>query len=168
MAPLATLLLVFTILVFFFRDRVSVSGAGRIALASMLVLTGVAHFTRTEALAAMVPPLFAEPFLLIYVTGIVELLFAGLLLVRGKPIVGWALTLLLLSMLPANVYSAIARVGLGGHGPTYLWLRVPLQIFFIFWALACTGALRWQQPEGRGSWRSVFSSRGLGKCLRRS
>jgi uncharacterized membrane protein len=111
----------------------------------MLVLTGASHFTMTDSLAAMVPPIFPAPVLLVYATGVAELVFAGLLLFRSSPLLGWVLTGLFVALLPANVYSAVAEVGLGGNGSAYLWFRIPLQLLFIGWALVSTGALRWRR-----------------------
>jgi hypothetical protein len=41
-------------------------------------------------------------------------------------------------MLPANIKAAINNINyqtgaLNGNGPSYLWFRIPLQLFFIFW-----------------------------------
>jgi uncharacterized membrane protein len=47
-----------------------------------------------------------------------------------------------LVQLPANIYSALKEVGMGGHGPAYLLFRIPLQIVFIGWAVFFTGAMR--------------------------
>lgn len=119
--------------------------AARFALAAMLILTGVAHFTSTEALAQMLPPLLPGAVALVYATGALELAAAALLLWRRDrqtPWLGWALAAFFFGLLPANVYSALAEVGLGGHGAAYLWFRVPLQALFIGWALVSTGALQ--------------------------
>jgi len=123
--------------------------AARAALAAMLAVTGVAHFASTEAMAQMLPPFVPGRVALVYATGVVELAAAALLFVRvGRPApwLGWVLAGFFLALLPANVYSAVAEVGLGGHGPAYLWFRVPLQILFIGWALVATGAVRPREP----------------------
>ncbi|MEM7704981.1 MAG: hypothetical protein AAF358_05480 [Pseudomonadota bacterium] len=119
--------------------------AARVALAAMFVLTGVAHFVSTEAMVQMLPPFMPGRVTAVYVTGVIELIAAALLLsrvARPMPWLGWALAAFLLALLPANIYSAVAQVGLGGHGTAYLWFRVPLQLFFIGWALMATGALQ--------------------------
>ena len=43
-----------------------------------------------------------------------------------------------IGILPANIYGALKKVNLqtgrlDGHGTSYLWFRVPLQILFIVW-----------------------------------
>jgi uncharacterized membrane protein len=108
----------------------------------MLVVTGIAHFTATEALAAMVPPAIPAPLFVVHATGVAEFAFALLLVVRPSPAMGWGLAAFFLALLPANVYSALYEVGMGGHGAGYLWFRIPLQIVFIGWAVFYTGGLR--------------------------
>jgi len=48
---------------------------------------------------------------------------------------------MLLALLPANIYSALHRVDFGGHGagPAYLLVRVPFQLFAIWWTYFATG-----------------------------
>jgi uncharacterized membrane protein len=61
-------------------------------------------------------------------------------------------------VLPANIYSAVKEVGLGGHGAAYLWFRIPLQLLFIGWAAHFTGALR-RKPRREAARVSVTSPR---------
>lgn len=50
--------------------------------------------------------------------------------------VGRALALYLVAVWPANVYVAAAGVDVEGQpGGAYPWIRVPLQVLFIAWAL---------------------------------
>lgn len=141
MAPLITLLATYAVAMFVSRGRSDRAWAGRLALAVMLAVTGTAHFTRTGDLSAMVPPGLPQPTAIVLATGIVELIAVGLLLIRPVPALGWSLALFFIALLPANVYSAVAEVGLGGNGASYLWFRVPLQGLFIGWALVCCRAV---------------------------
>lgn len=144
MAPLVTLLVTFVVARAWTGARRHPDPgrrAARAALAVMLVLTGVAHFVSTEAMVQMVPPFLPGAVAIVYATGLAELAAAGWLLARvarPAPGLGWALAAFFAALLPANVYSAVAEVGLGGHGPAYLWFRVPLQLLFIGWALVAT------------------------------
>jgi uncharacterized membrane protein len=148
MTPLIVLLATFAIALLALRRRGDPRLAARIALAAMLVVTGISHFTMTAALAAMVPPVIPWPVGVVYATGIAELAFAALLLARPGPRLGWLLAAFLVALLPANIYSAIADTGYGASGAAYLWFRVPLQVLFIAWALAATGALTWRPHLG--------------------
>lgn len=142
MAPLVVLLVTYVLALRACRNRRDPTLPGRIALAAMLILTGVSHFTSTDALVAMVPPMLPSPVALVYATGVLELAFAVALVLRPSPALGWTLVAFLLAVLPANIYSAVNAVGLGGHGAGYLWFRIPLQLYFIAWAAVHTRAVR--------------------------
>lgn len=150
MAPLIALIVTYAAGYVVFRNRPDHTLAGRLALAAMLGVTGVAHFTATDALASMVPPIVPYPVAVVHVTGIAELLFAVLLVARPSPLLGWILVAFLVAVLPANIYAAVYEVGLGGRGAAYLWFRVPLQIFFIAWAAYFTGAVQVRTSPPRG------------------
>jgi uncharacterized membrane protein len=78
-------------------------------LATMFVLTGMAHFIGLRAeLISMVPPALPNPGLLVTVTGLLELAgAAGLLLRPTAPWAAGGLTALLVGLFPANVYAAL-------------------------------------------------------------
>lgn len=80
-----------------------------VGLAAMFMLTGVAHFAppmRVD-LIAIVPPRLPAPGLLVTVTGVLELLGAvGLLLPVTRVAAAVCLLVLMLAMLPANVYAS--------------------------------------------------------------
>jgi uncharacterized membrane protein len=107
--------------------------AVRIGLATMFAFTAASHFSSLKYdLAAMIPPPFTGSLPLIYLTGILELAGAiGLMSQHTRPAAAWGLLALLVVMFPANVYAALAGVNLGGSPATELWLRTPLQIFWI-------------------------------------
>lgn len=89
----------------------------------------------------MVPPSIPYRVGLIYLTGVFELLGAiGVWIPRLMRLAGFLLILMLIGLLPANVYSAINRVDFGGHGagPAYLLVRVPFQLFVIWWTYFAT------------------------------
>ncbi len=111
----------------------------RHALAVMFVFTGAAHFNRMRHdLARMIPSFFPQSMLIVYGTGVCELLgAAGLLLSRFRALAGVCLLLLLIGMFTANINAALKGVTLGGKPVTKLWLRTPMQILFIgliWWA----------------------------------
>ena len=89
----------------------------------------------------MLPPSIPYRIELIYLTGALELLGAiGVWIPRLMRLTGLLLILMLIGILPANVYSAINRVDFGGHsaGPAYLLVRVPFQLFVIWWTYFAT------------------------------
>lgn len=103
------------------------------ALAVMFVFTGIAHFTRTKHdMARMVPGVFPQPMLMVYLTGVCELLGAvGLAIARTRPLASWALILMLLALFPANIKAAREGLTVAGRVATPLWLRTPMQVLFI-------------------------------------
>lgn len=107
--------------------------SARYALAVMFIFTATAHFNKMKHdLARMIPPYFPRPLLLIYITGILELLgAAGLVLPQFRRLAAICLIALLTGMFLANVNAAQKGVTLRGKPPTPLWLRAPMQVFFI-------------------------------------
>jgi uncharacterized membrane protein len=103
------------------------------ALALMFVFTATAHFnTMKHDLAQMIPSSFPRPLLIVYITGVLELLgAAGLVLPQFRRLAGICLIALLVGMFIANVNAAQRGVTLRGKPPTPLWLRAPMQILFI-------------------------------------
>jgi uncharacterized membrane protein len=80
-----------------------------VGLAAMFVLTGVAHFVPPLRgdLIAIVPRQLPTPGLLVSVTGVLEFLGAGGLLVPATRVAAAVcLLVLMVAMFPANVYAA--------------------------------------------------------------
>ncbi len=92
-------------------------------------------------MAAMLPPAIPCRVELIYLTGALELLGAlGVWIPGLMRLTGVCLILMLVGILPANIFSAINHVEFGGHaaGPAYLLIRVPFQLFLIWWTYFAT------------------------------
>jgi uncharacterized membrane protein len=107
--------------------------AGLLAVAIMFLFTGVTHFTDMKYdYAAMLPGFAPMKISVIYLTGALQILGAvGLLVPRTRSLAGICLALLLIAMFPGNVYAAINEIPFRGDPPTPLWLRTPIQLFFI-------------------------------------
>ena len=103
------------------------------ALAVMFVFTASAHFNKMKQdLARMIPPLFPKPLLIVYVTGVLELFGAlGLLLPQFRRLAAICLAIMLVGLFVANINAALKGVTLRGKPATALWLRTPMQLFFI-------------------------------------
>jgi uncharacterized membrane protein len=113
----------------------------RVGLTLFFLFTGVGHFIKTEEMAAMLPASVPYRVGIIYITGLLELMGAiGVWIPRLLKLTGLCLILMLVGVLPANIYSALNRVDFGGHGsgPAYLLLRVPFQLFVICWTYFAT------------------------------
>lgn len=114
--------------------------ATRAGLCTMFLFTGVAHFTATRGdLVRMVPPQLPNPAALVTFTGLAEIAGAiGLLVpVVARPAAD-ALIVLLIAMLPANLYAARIGHTIGGRPHTRLVFRLPLQalwVFLLWWSV---------------------------------
>ena len=108
--------------------------SGRYALVIMFFFTGATHFTGLKYdYAAMIPAPLPNDLWVIYLTGIFEIAGAmGLLIPQTRRIAAIALILLLFAMLPANISAAIQEVPFQGRAATPLWIRLPMQLFFIW------------------------------------
>ena len=123
----------------------------RVGLTLFFSFTALGHFVRTEEMSAMLPPSIPYRVGLIYITGVLELLGAiGVWIPSLMRITGVCLILLLLGILPANIYSAFKYVDFGGHasGPAYLLIRVPFQLLLIWWTYVATEQ-HWFQRQPR-------------------
>jgi uncharacterized membrane protein len=142
MKPLFVLVAVFVISLFITRF---VTGdylhflSGKIAMAAMLLFTAMGHFVFTKGMTMMVPNFVPFKKIIVYFTGVLEIIFAiGLLLEDYSYLTAWLLIAFLILMTPSNIKAAIAHVDyqrgtFNGPGPNYLWFRLPMQLFLIAW-----------------------------------
>ena len=140
MAPLIILLVTFGLLFlldrFVLNGRIGLSLAGRIAMAAMLVATGISHFTNTDQMVAMMPDFMPAKRELVYFTGVCELAaVVGLVWNKTARLASVLLIVFFVLVLPANIAGSLKSVNFGGmqYGPLYLLFRVPMQLFFIWW-----------------------------------
>ncbi|HTX76237.1 MAG TPA: DoxX family protein [Terracidiphilus sp.] len=106
----------------------------RYALAVMFLFTSVAHFNSLKHdLAGMIPAWLPGPLVIVTVTGIFEIAGAiGLMLPHdAHRIAAYCLMALLVPMFLANFHGARSGATLRGKPVTPLWLRAPMQLFFI-------------------------------------
>lgn len=152
MKPLIVLFVVFALVLLAIRlkkGEYMPAFSGRIAMSAMLLFTAMGHFKFPDGMAMMVPEIFPFKLLLVYLTGFLEIAAAvGLLLPKFRRITGWLLIIFFLLVLPANIHAALHQVNYeqatyDGPGPSYLWIRVPMQILFMLW---CTSAASGRLP----------------------
>ena len=105
----------------------------RYVLALVFVGAGLLHFLHPATYLAIMPPQLPQPLLLVYISGVFELLGGlGLLPARTRRLAGWGLLALLAAVFPANVYMALIHEQL--HIPGWLaWGRLPLQPLLMWW-----------------------------------
>jgi uncharacterized membrane protein len=116
--------------------QANLDSAGVVGLVLLYLFTASGHFAATQAMADMLPPFVPARVLLVYLTGVWEIALAlGIALPATRRLAGLAAIATLVLFFPANVYAAVAQVGMGGHawGPSYLLIRAPLQALLVAW-----------------------------------
>jgi uncharacterized membrane protein len=108
-------------------------------MALFYVIAGINHFVNTPNYEKIVPTYLPFPLVLVYITGVCEILF-GLLLIpfATRQMAAWLIILLLIAIFPANVQMALNYWH--QHNP-HLWMtivRLPVQILLIGWAYIYT------------------------------
>ena len=122
------------------HDERGFKRVARWAMVVFMVASGIGHFAITDSYVAMVPAALPAPKLLVWLSGLAELA-GGIGLVLPWPALRRAaaigISLLLVAVFPANINMAIHHLPLGDApvSPLLLWLRLPLQLVFIAWAL---------------------------------
>jgi uncharacterized membrane protein len=87
------------------RLKLPRSVRARVGLSIFFTFTAIGHFIRTEPMAAMLPPWAPYRVELIYVTGVLELLGAIAVWIPSLiKVAGFCLILMLICILPANIY----------------------------------------------------------------
>lgn len=113
--------------------------SGRISLSAMLLFSAIGHFAFNKGMSLMIPVFIPYKAELVYLTGVLEMLFAVALFFPDYRIsVGWLIIGFLLLVLPFNIYASLKHIDyqkatFDGNGVGYLWFRIPLQILFILW-----------------------------------
>ena len=158
MAPLFILVISFLVLraigLLGVRRLSSWQEAGLFAVAIMFLFTGSTHFTAMKHdYAAMLPGFVPMKVSIIHLTGVLQITGAiGLLVPRTRRLAGIGLALLLVGMFPGNVYAALNDVPFRGEPPTPLWLRTPIQLFYIgmvWWTSIKRPSQNVEQPQAK-------------------
>lgn len=109
----------------------------RVVLAVAMVAVGITHFTNTHWFEQIVPPFLPQPRLLVWISGVFEILGGvGVLVPQTRKLAGVGLVLLYVAVFPANIYMAIEPVAVDGVLPDrwLVWARLPFQFLFMWLA----------------------------------
>lgn len=106
----------------------------RYVLAVFMIVAGVLHFVNEDFYLRIMPPYLPAYRLLVFLSGVAEVLVGVMLLIPRLSQVGaWSAILLLIAVFPANIYVYQNPEVL--PAPSWLHLlRLPLQGVFIAWA----------------------------------
>ena len=106
-------------------------------LSAAFLFFTIGHLVKAIAMVAMLPPWVPYRLALVYLSGLLELFIAILLLLpKYQKVAAKMAIIVFVLFFPVNIYAAFNHLGLGGHqwGPAYLWIRAPLQLILIAWA----------------------------------
>ncbi len=105
----------------------------------LFILAGFNHFRVPRMYQKIIPPSFGNAKLLNNISGFFEVILgAALLFPITEKYAAWGLVLLLIAVFPANLYMYNNdKAGLG-LSKTLRFLRLPLQLLLIIWALLYT------------------------------
>ena len=133
------------------KFQISNSAKFRIGVSLLFLVGAMGHFTRTAEMARIIPPIFPNPELLVFLSAFPELFgVIGLWIPKMRKLTGALLIVWLIGILPFNIYAAIEHINVGGHGagPVYLLIRVPLQLLAM-WCTYLAAELNWFKTSSK-------------------
>jgi len=102
------------------------------------ILAGCNHFLSTAVYYVIMPEWLPAPGFLIYVSGILEIVFGVLLLFnKTRKAAALLIILMLAAFMPAHIYmiqKAPFMLGTIRITPFIAWARLPFQLLFMAWA----------------------------------
>lgn len=109
--------------------------AGRLVLALLFLGAGAMHFIATPMYVKIVPSYLPNASLLVYLSGVAEMLGgAGLLFPPVQRAAAWGLIALLIAVFPANVTMVTDHARFPQVPLWAAWVRLPLQVPMLWWA----------------------------------
>jgi uncharacterized membrane protein len=104
-------------------------------MAGLYIAAGINHFVQPRIYSRIIPHGLPNPLLIVYISGIAEILLGILLLFTATREIGaWGIILLLVFVFPANIQMMLDYKRKKSR---YYWLtilRLPLQLVLIWWA----------------------------------
>lgn len=119
---------------------------GRYVLAGILLVAGIGHFRNTAEFTAQVPPWMPATELVIYVSGVVEVLLALALVVlsRYRVLVGWIIAGFFIVIFPGNISQFLTQTdAFGLDSDAARFIRLLFQPLLVVLTLWSTGAWQW-------------------------
>jgi uncharacterized membrane protein len=100
----------------------------RVLFAAFFIIAGVTHFTNRDFFTSIVPPYLPWPVMLVYVSGVAEIVLGVMLMVPATTrIAAWGLIALLIAVFPANIHMAMNPHLYPGTPMAALLIRLPVQ-----------------------------------------
>ncbi len=110
-------------------------------MAALYVMAGINHFVHPAMYIAIMPSFLpvSSSGALVVISGVCEILFGILLLPpQTRKMAAWGIIALLVAVFPANIQMAVNFYRENNPQTWLAYLRLPLQIVLIIWALLYT------------------------------
>ena len=108
---------------------------GRLLMGTLYLVAGAGHFAATRIYMGIMPDYLPAHRELVLLSGAAEMAGGlGVLLQPTRRVSAWGLVLLLLAVMPANLWMAQHPERYPGIPVWLLWARLPLQLPLIWWA----------------------------------
>lgn len=105
---------------------------GLVLVFAFFMLGGIAHFTNAEFFVAIMPPYLPWHLELVYLSGVLEILFAAMLLPpKTRQLAGNLLIALTLAVTPANIHMWMNPHLFPDVEPLFLSLRLVAQVILL-------------------------------------
>ena len=110
-----------------------------ILLSLFMVFAGINHFRNPDFYLKMMPPYLPFHLELVYLSGLSEVLCGVLLLIpKTKTWGAWLCIITFIAVYPANIYMAQNPSLFPNIPEKGLYIRLPFQFLFIYWAYIFT------------------------------
>ena len=107
----------------------------RLLMGTLYITAGALHFILTRTYVNIMPDYLPAHRDLVLISGAAEIAGGlGVLIPQTKRPAAWGLILLLIAVMPANIWMAQHPERYPGIPLWVLWLRLPLQLPLIYWA----------------------------------
>ncbi len=101
-------------------------------MAIFYINIGIKHFINPTFFLKIMPPYLPFHIEMVYLSGLLEIVFGAMLFhPKYRQYGGWLLILLLIAVFPANIYLAQTNGEALGISAEIAWGRLPFQIVFI-------------------------------------
>jgi uncharacterized membrane protein len=108
---------------------------GRVLMGSLYVVAGIGHFVVTRTYMRIMPDYLPAHRELVLISGIAEIAGGlGLFFPQTRVAAAWGLVILLVAVMPANIWMAQHPERFSNIPMWAIWLRLPLQLPLIWWA----------------------------------
>ena len=114
---------------------------GLVIMGLFYVVAGINHFRSPLSYVAIMPPYIPWPLVMIYISGVAEILGGigvlvpdGFVFPRMRAFAAWGLVLMLIAVLPVHINMCLHPEQFPGVPLWAIWLRLPLQLPLILWA----------------------------------